>query len=140
MTAVFGVFTRSPAADLEPVPVTSCGQRVEGAAYLTGDLDCSGASTLHGVVLLAGFRRAKLDLRGFEIVGPPVSPGAAIRCDGNCDILGPGSVSGGVWGIAGAGRVRVFDTLVHDTGGRGTDGGLQRASSMLSSQEPEERR
>lgn len=51
------------------------------------------------------------------------TPGAAIRCEGNCDVFGGGSVTGGAWGIQGVGRVRVYDTLVFDTGRNGIDGG-----------------
>jgi len=97
------------------VEVTACGQRVQGAGYLTSDLDCSEFSGLYGVILEAGRPRDELDLRGHTITGPPVSPGAAIRCEGNCDIFGGGSVTGGAWGIGGVGRVRVYDTFVFDT-------------------------
>jgi hypothetical protein len=107
----------------DPVEVTTCGQRIQGAAYISGDLDCSGFSGLYGIILEAGRPRGELDLRGFTVTGPPMTPGAAIRCEGNCDVFGGGSVTGGAWGIQGVGRVRVYDTLVFNTGRNGIDGG-----------------
>ena len=45
------------------VPVASCGQEIEGDAYLTGDLDCTGAGNEYGIVMLRG----RLDLRGHTL-------------------------------------------------------------------------
>jgi hypothetical protein len=65
--------------------VSTCGQEVHGFAALNADLDCTGfpnhAVTIHG---------GKLNLNGHTLTGGVVS----VFCDGNCQVIGPGMVTG----------------------------------------------
>lgn len=75
-----------------PVPVTVCGQAVNGSGVLVGDLDCSGyagdAVNLTGRLLLAGF----------TLTGNPAHD--VVRCAArSCTVIGPGTVTGGLDGI-----------------------------------------
>lgn len=75
-----------------PIPVTTCGQDVQGTGQLTADLDCSASADeavkLKGTLLLGGFTLTGNP--GFDVV----------RCvSGACRVVGPGSVTGGANGI-----------------------------------------
>ena len=62
------------------VPVTACGQVIDGNAQLVSDLDCSASSpalTIH---------RGSLDLNGFTITGDQIT------CDDSCTVGGPGNL------------------------------------------------
>jgi hypothetical protein len=106
-----GLAAVAPAA---PVPITTCGQSVEGVAELAGDLDCSAfpgpALTLRGT----------LELRGHTLVGHPGHD--VVYCPRRCLVRGPGTVTGGAGGVAdspfglvpldGQGTVAVVDASV----------------------------
>ena len=64
LAAVAATFALVSPATSAQTAVTSCGQSVNGAAFLTGDLDCSGFNG-HAV----SFMNGKLDMRGFTITG-----------------------------------------------------------------------
>lgn len=79
----------------DPVPVTTCGQVLEGDGILVADLDCSGETTDEPAVVLA--RGGTLDLAGFTITSrayPDGSPTSVVRCDRSCRIVGPGVILG----------------------------------------------
>ena len=78
------------------VPVSTCGNFISGDAVLTADLDCSGEPEDSSVITFSS--RARLDLAGFTIIGPALSRGV-IRCYRACDVVGPGTIVGGRWGI-----------------------------------------
>lgn len=91
-TMVLGFAIGSPARAGTPVPVTTCGQQVQGAGQLTADLDCTGsgdeAVKLNGTLLLNGFTLT--GDAGFDVV----------RClVGACRVIGPGTVTGGADGV-----------------------------------------
>ena len=108
------------------VPVTECGQTVEGDAYLAGDLDCTGFQgedpTAAMIILLSPHGR--LDLRGFTLTGGNyVGVSCVKRCQphnrcgvyqirpARCEVFD--SVGGGV--IAGAGvGISAESMLVQD--------------------------
>jgi len=97
------------------VDVTACGQIVPDGdtGTLQADLDCS-ADPADAAVALGN--NATLDLNGHALVGRHI----ALRCPADahqnaCTIRGPGDVSGGNYGIAGANRlITVSDLTVHD--------------------------
>jgi len=112
------------------VPVTECGQTVEGDAYLAGDLDCTGFEgepPSHAAIILLS-RHGRLDLRGFTLTGGIYS---AVECVKRCtpihnrcgpyqirparcdvfDSVGGGVITGARYGI-GADSVRVRDVTV----------------------------
>lgn len=75
-----------------PIPVTTCGQDVQGTGQLTADLNCAASADeavkLKGTLLLGGF--ILTGNPGFDVV----------RCvSGACRIVGPGTVTGGADGI-----------------------------------------
>ena len=75
-----------------PVPVTTCGQDVQGTGQLAADLDCSASAD--DAVKLKG----TLLLNGFSIFGNPGFD--VVRCvSGACRVVGPGLVSGGADGV-----------------------------------------
>lgn len=75
-----------------PVPVTACGQVVNGTGQLVADLDCSGAAD--EAVKLSG----RLLLNGFTLTGNPAFD--VVRCEvGACGVSGPGTVTGGFDGV-----------------------------------------
>ena len=67
------------------IPVTSCGQTVDGEGVLTADLDCS-ATTGPAVFLERGSR---LELSGFTLLGNEIGVQCAV---GRCTIEGPGTI------------------------------------------------
>jgi len=67
------------------VPVTTCGQTVDGQGELTADLDCS-ATTGPAVIVQSGSR---LELSGFTLLGNDIGVQCAI---GRCTIEGPGTI------------------------------------------------
>ena len=75
----------STSARATAVPVTSCGQMVEGEGVLTADLDCS-ATTGPAVFLGPG---ARLELSGFTLLGNEIGVQCAV---GLCMIEGPGTI------------------------------------------------
>ncbi len=117
--------------------VTECGQIVERHGVLAQDLDCT-AETFAAVRL---HRRATLDLNGFSITGTPAAvpndcwlgacPDEAdlVRCVRRCTVEGPGTLTGGRYGIVAAatlggspfqkrsrGRITAIDVTISDTG------------------------
>jgi hypothetical protein len=66
------------------IPVTTCGQELNGDGMLTGALDCTGFD--HEAVVV---HRGTLRLNGFTIGG-----GAGVLCEGPCAVIGPGRVTG----------------------------------------------
>ncbi len=56
-----------PRSSTAQVAVTTCGQVVEGAGYLTGNLDCTGFTAAPFAVLV--HPKGSLDLRGFAVIG-----------------------------------------------------------------------
>lgn len=87
--------------------VTACGQVVDGSGVLSGDLDCS-SSPDPAVVLQ---RMGSLDLGGFQLK----SGGIAVSCEGNCRIMGPGTIRAAFEGVDGLGErctVRVSNVTI----------------------------
>ena len=62
------------------VPVTSCGQVVDGLGELTGNLDCTGSS--QPAVHLN--HASTLDLAGFTLSG---GSGDGVECEGRCAVI-----------------------------------------------------
>src|SRR5262245_58038876 len=92
------------------IPVTTCGQVVDGTGYLVGDLDCSAWSG-PAVTLL---KRGKLLLGGFNIL----ADGDGVACSGSCTVRGPGRIDAVAYptvtdpldyGIQAIGHLRAFD-------------------------------
>ncbi len=103
--AVFGIAGVGNAA--EPVEVVACSQVMEGDAYLSGDLDCSGAAYSPFVVELGD--GGTLDMRGFTLTGAPGDD--VVRCRYDCVINGPGTIAAtarghGISGLKWSGRRR----------------------------------
>jgi hypothetical protein len=83
----------------EPPEVTTCGETLKGKYRLSADLDCSSypgpAITINGT----------LELRGFTLTGNPglaaaqFEENSVIHCPKACKVFGPGTVTGGVFGI-----------------------------------------
>ena len=99
----------------QPATVNTCGQSVSGEAVLGADLDCSSydgpAITING---------GRLDLVGFRVTGnyalPPLYSGishAVISCANHqlCEIVGPGELVGGVFGIT-ANRLKLSSVTI----------------------------
>lgn len=87
-----GLAVGSAARAAAPIPVTTCGQDVQGTGQLTADLNC--AATLDEAVKLKG----TLLLNGFTLIGNPAFD--VVRCrTGACRVVGPGIVAGGADGI-----------------------------------------
>lgn len=87
-------------AALAQTAVTECGQVVPRgqSGQLVGDLDCSALEN-HAVTLDSG---AKLFLNGFTLTGYPASTSlAVVRCLRRCRIEGPGTITGGNYGVRG---------------------------------------
>ena len=81
-----------PHARAASVPVTACGQEVQGSGILVADLDCSAEPD--EAVKLAG----RLFLGGFTLTGNPAHE--VVRCKiGRCGITGPGTITGGSDGV-----------------------------------------
>ena len=72
--------------------VTTCGTVVKGKAVLVGDLDCSG-SLLPGIQ----FEKGNLRLNGHTLTSPAQT--FAVDCIGNCQVYGPGTITGTGSGI-----------------------------------------
>jgi hypothetical protein len=81
-------------AQAASIPVTSCGQIVDGAGHLTADLTCPGSG--HAVRLL---QKGKLELGGFTLTA---TEGIGVSCFGKCRINGPGTIIAAAEGVSGA--------------------------------------
>jgi len=95
----------------EVITITACGQTVaEGAvAQLTQDMDCSAFSADSAVVLK---HRARLQLAGHVLTGNPTVD-AVVGCSNSCAVDGPGTVTGGAWGVrAVQGNANVTDITI----------------------------
>jgi hypothetical protein len=128
--AVLAVLLGAAGMAFAQVPVTECGQTVEGDAYLAGDLDCTGFvgedPTGAAIILLSSHGR--LDLRGFTLTGGLyVGVSCVERCNAPHNRCGPyqirtarcdvfDSVGGGVitgaWQGVSADSVRVRDVTL----------------------------
>lgn len=64
--------------------LSTCGQEIHGFAIMNADLDCTGFAG-HAVDIHGG----KLDMNGHTLTGG----NGGISCDGNCKIIGPGTVT-----------------------------------------------
>jgi hypothetical protein len=86
------------------VPITECGQHVEGRGVLQSDLDCTGF--LWGVEV-----DGRLDMNGHTITVSPER--TAIHCTSKCKIFGPGTVTGtGGLGVIGRGAFLMRDVTI----------------------------
>ena len=105
---VFGAFAATVAVFLgaagmafAQVPVTECGQWIfrGQTGELVGDLDCSAFED-NGVTLDTG---ARLFLNGFTLTGryQTSTSLAVVRCLRRCRIEGPGTITGGNYGVRG---------------------------------------
>jgi hypothetical protein len=100
-------------AHAAPVPVTSCGQKVNGAGVLTGDLDCSAAA---GPAVILG-SNSRLNLAGFTVLGNEVGVQCAVA---SCTITGPGTIRRAALpaaqqpGILGLYSARVFGVVLEN--------------------------
>lgn len=99
-TMVLGLAVGPTAHAGTPIPVTACGQQVQGTGQLAADLDCTGsgdeAVKLNGTLLL----------NGFTVTGDAAFD--VVRClAGACRVVGPGTVTGGADGIRSDGGARV---------------------------------
>ena len=86
--------------------VDTCGQYVTGVAVLDGDLDCSGFDADAAVRVGRGGR---LNLAGHTFTGNSTQPvvhcceGAGPTCTNTkCAVSGPGTISGGTFGVFGS--------------------------------------
>lgn len=92
VATALAVFAAAHPAAAAPVPVTVCGQVVNGTGILVADLDCS--ATADDTVKLRG----RLLLGGFALTGNPAFD--VVRCvTGGCVVSGPGTVTGGMDGV-----------------------------------------
>ena len=96
-----------------PIPVTTCGQVVQGTGQLVADLDCSAVAD--DAVKLAG----RLLLGGFTLIGHPAFN--VVRCrTGAWRVTGPGTMTGGLDGVRSDRSARVEAAAV--VTGNGGDG------------------
>ncbi len=92
-----------------PVELTECGLRdLKGKFFLSGDLDCSDFGHHIGVNFVG---RARLELRGFNIIG------SRVQCMTGCKIEGPGSLIGG--GVRVARQAKIIGIDIVDCVGPG---------------------
>ncbi len=110
-----------------PTEVTSCGQIVTGAAFLSTDLDCSGFAgesvlpdyskkgypyVVTGAAVLIS-RKGTLDLRGHTLTGGQFG----VFCGKSCTVLGGGTVTGASLNAVFAGKnLTVRDTTISNSG------------------------
>jgi hypothetical protein len=123
-TAVVGIIVSSllgltASTALAAEPVTTCGQVLSDGGFLTADLDCSAYTGGWAVTI----ERGTLDLAGFTLTGneteffPMESTEATVRCLANCDIVGPGVITGGAnLGIYAWRRLTLTNVAVVDDG------------------------
>lgn len=113
LAALAVLSTAATIAFAAPIPVTSCGQVVQGTGQLVADLDCSAVAG--DAVQLRG----RLLLGGFTLTGHPAHD--VVRCEtGACRVVGPGTVTGGVDGVRSDRGARVeAGALVTGNGGDG---------------------
>jgi hypothetical protein len=101
------------------VPITACGQILEGSGFLTGDLDCSGFSDGRAAIVVK--KNGHVDLGGFTVTLPIGLDRVGLYCVDKC------SVGNGVFATAGRGyaaiqslnRVKVADVAMHDAPSNG---------------------
>lgn len=69
------------------IAISSCGdgQTIQGNAFLTADLDCTGRA-FHAIEIVG-----KLNLNGHTITAG--SHRLAVHCLGNCSVVGPGTIT-----------------------------------------------
>jgi len=88
--------------------LSTCGQEIKGFAIMTADLDCTGFGG-HAVDIHGG----KLDMQGHTLTGG----NGGIFCDGNCKVIGPGTVTGstgiGINALESPIRVQEVDVTDH---------------------------
>lgn len=118
MTPLIPAILLAAATLFAPVPthatdlVTACGQSVRGNARLTGNLDCS--ATDDDAVKLQG----RLHLEGFTLTAHPAH--AAVRClKGACRIDGPGTITGGAYGIRSDKNTKLIEVTISNNPGAG---------------------
>jgi hypothetical protein len=100
----------STAGAAGPIPVTVCGQVVEGRGVLAADLFCSNPNLNAGVVLGVG---GSLDLAGHTLTVEEHGT-TAIKCGYSCKVFGGSIVLIGEagWAVHAAERVNVSDVEI----------------------------